>query len=87
MEVDFQRVNVEQLVITLQNDLIGGTSELKIWGEIITILYKESGRAGFKKMFSADQRELIEEMYNTFVNDYSQNINNLGSGLTPVQDE
>ena len=87
MEVDFQKVNLEQLTITLQNDLSTGQNELAVWGEVITICYKESNRAGYKKMFNAKQKELIDEMYNTFVADYTQNVNNLGSGLTPVQDE
>jgi hypothetical protein len=87
MEIDFQKVNVEQLTIVLQNDLNAGTSELKTWGEIVTILYKEAGKAGFKKLFNRTQIEFINELYDQFVADYTQNVNNLGSNLTYVNED
>lgn len=87
MEVDFQKVNIEQITIVLQNDLTSGENELTTWGEFITICYKESNKAGYKKMFNAKIKELINELYNTFVADYTQNVNNLGSSLTYVPEE
>lgn len=87
MEVDFQKVNVEQLSITFQNDLINNSFELKTFGNIIKKIYKESNKAGFKKMFNAEEKAMIDELYEEFVADNTQNVNNIGSGLTYVPEE
>jgi uncharacterized protein YacL len=88
MEVDIQRVNVEVMSISFENNYETKVNELDIFKSIIKKWYKEAAKAGFKKLFSTQEREFIDELYNSFVGEIiALQVSELGNNIKNVDTE
>ena len=54
-----------ELQLVLENDF-NGANEIQLFQDIINKIYKESKKAGIKKMFSKDEAQLIEVLNGQF---------------------
>jgi len=63
MEVEIQKINIDQVVLTFVNDPSSGLKEIDTLAGLIKKLTRESRKVGFKKSFDADEQELINELY------------------------
>ena len=54
-----------ELQLVLENDF-DGANEIQLFQDIILKIYKESKKAGIKKMFSKDEAQLIEVLNGQF---------------------
>ena len=54
-----------ELQLVLENDF-NGANEIQLFQDIISKIYKESKKAGIKKMFSKDEAQLIEVLNGQF---------------------
>ena len=56
---------VHELQLVLENDF-NGANEIQLFQDIILKIYKESKKAGIKKMFTKDEAQLIEVLNGQF---------------------
>lgn len=54
-----------ELQLVLENDF-NGANEIQLFQDIILKIYKESKKAGIKKMFTKDEAQLIEVLNGQF---------------------
>lgn len=69
MKATKQKINVEIFILTFQNNYDTGISELSIFSEIIKKISQESKKAGYKKLFTLEERNFLDEIYSQLVPD------------------
>lgn len=86
MEVDLQKINIEQLTLTFVNDVSSGQNEIAILASILKKWIKEARKVGFRKTYNSDEQDLIEQLYEQLIGDESQTVQNVSGGPTFVQE-
>lgn len=89
MEIERQRVNIEQYTLTFQNDLDSGMNELEIFMNVVNKWHTETKRAGFKKLFNSDEVGLINQLHEAFKmsnTQQGQSSNITGTTIIDVND-
>lgn len=78
MELKHEKANYEIFSIVLTVDHLDGSDELSTFKSILTKLYNDSKKPGFKTKFTIVERDFITEMYlNCVGEDEGPNVTNL----------
>lgn len=86
VEVSVDRYRVDQISLTFQRDLMSGDDTITPFVSMLKKLQKECNKAGFKKMFTKKECEVILDIYEQILPDGDESIASvqvLGDNVSP----
>lgn len=76
VEINVDRYRVDQISLTFQRDLMSGDDTITPFLSVLKKIYKECNKAGFKKMFTKKEVNVILEIYEQIFPDGDESITN-----------